>query len=76
MTRLIAFASALLLLPLVYWDYGNMAYPETTSIFQQIAESPRELVFWFLFGYPLMLAACQPEGVACRAFNFVMRKLA
>ncbi len=77
MTRIIAFASLLLLLPLVYMDYQGMAYASTTaSVFRQVAENPRELVFWLVLGYPLLIVSGHFVWLTCRAFNFVMRKLA
>jgi hypothetical protein len=77
MTRIIAFSSFLILLPVFYVDYWQMSLPhETLSTFTQIADNPRELILGLLIGYPLMFVSGHALWFACRAFNFVMRKLA
>lgn len=73
MTRIIAFSSALLLLPLLYWDACEQTIGPVTLSW--VLHSPREILLATFIFYPLFFAAGHALWLACRAFNFAMRKL-
>lgn len=72
MTRAIAFASALAVLPLIFFAYDP--FTRNVSVVQGVLHDPRGLLFSLAAGVFLFVAS---HGVwlACRAFNFAMRKL-
>jgi hypothetical protein len=74
MTRAIAFASFLLLLPLLYWD-GYLTQNGNT-VLEALLHDPRGLVLDIVFGFGLSFIIGHIGWFVCRAFNFVMRKLA
>lgn len=77
MTRTIAFASALLMLPILYTDYLNMQQTgHPLSFFQQIYNDPSEAIWIVVLAYPLCFITGHIAWLMCRVFNFVMHKLA
>ena len=74
MTRAIAFASALLLLPLLYAD-GYLTQNGNT-VLEALLHDPRGLMFDIVFGFGISFTLGHIGWLACRAFNRVMRALA
>ena len=76
MTRIIAFASALLMLPIFYGNAISVSDGSIPMVLTVILHDWRDTLFLTLFCYPAMLVAGHLIWLGCRAFNFAMRKLA
>ncbi len=76
MTRVIAFASALLLLPILYWNAVSITGDPSPDFLHVILRDWRGTLLLVICCYLMMFIAGHSTWFVCRAFNFVMRKLA
>ena len=76
MTRVIAFASALLLLPVLYWNAVSITGDPSPDFLHVILRDWRGTLLITVVGGLMMFAAGHMIWFVCRAFNFAMRKIA